>query len=112
MPIMEAGMFAMMGGIAFLLLLLSFKFGALLKVFSAVMFFSLSLMLFAGYEVAYTSEFSGTGQCPVGNPCIERHYLVRQDDVTGETSGNFIAWVMIGLGVMASMLFIIEMIPR
>lgn len=112
MPVMEAGLFALMGGSAFVLMLLSFKFGALLKALAAVLFFSLSVILLAGYEVAYTSETSGTGQCPTNDPCITQHFLVRQDDTSGETSGSWMAWVFIALGIMSSMLFIIEMIPR
>ena len=112
MPIMEAGLFAMMGGVAFIMLLLSFRFGALLKAISAVMFFSLSLALFAGYEVAYTTETAGTPACPVNDPCITQHYLIRMDDTTGETSGNWFGWVLVVLGIMSAMLFIVEMLPR
>lgn len=115
MPIMEAGLFIMMGGTGFILMILSFKFGALLKILSAVMFFSLAVVLLAGYEVAYTSELSGP-QCVdnLGDPevCLERNFLIRADDQTGETSGIFFAWVFIALGILSSMLFIIEMIPR
>lgn len=116
MPIMEGGLFVMMGGTGFILLIISFKFGALLKALSAVMFFSLALVLLAGYEVAYTSELtqgtSAGNDCTVAEPCIERNFLIREDDDTGETSGEFYAWVFIALGILSSMLFIIEMIPR
>ncbi len=112
MVLMEAGLFVAMGGIAFLTLMLSFKFGALLKAVSAVMFFSLALILFAGYEIAYTTETSGTPSCPPNDPCITQHYLVREDDTTGQTSGNWLAWILIVLGIMASILFMVEMLPR
>lgn len=108
---MEAGLFVMMGGSGFILMILSFKFGPLLKVLAAVMFFSLAVVLLAGYEVAYTSELTGN-TCPGTDPCIERNFLIRADDDTGETSGQFFAWVFIALGIMSSMLFIIEMIPK
>ena len=112
MPVMEAGLFVLMGGMAFVLMILSFKFGALLKALSAVMFMSLAVVLLAGYEVAYTSETSGTGQCPVNDPCITQHFIVRTDDTSGSTSGSWIAWVFIALGVMAAFLFIMEMVPK
>lgn len=112
MPIMEAGLFALMGGSGFILMILSFRFGALLKVLSAVMFFSLAAILMAGYEVAYTTETAGTPSCPANDPCITQHYLIRQDDATGDTSGTWFAWVLIALGIMSAMLFIVEMIPR
>lgn len=112
MPVMEAGLFALMGGSAFIFLILSFKFGALLKALAAVLFFSLSAILMAGYEVAYTSETVGTPSCPTNDPCITQHFLIRQDDVTGDTSGTWYAWILLALGLMSSMFFIIELIPR
>lgn len=111
MPVLEAGLFALLVGSAVLMLLISFKFGALLKALSAVLFFSSAMILFAGYEVAYTTETSGTGQCPVNDPCITQHFLIREDPNTNETSGQWMAWVFIAMGIMSSMLFIIEMIP-
>lgn len=112
MPVMEAGLFALMGGSAFIMLILSFKFGALLKVLAAVLFFSLAIILLAGYEVAYTTETVGTPSCTTNNPCISQNFIIRADDVTGETSGLWYGWVLFALALFASMLFIIEMIPK
>jgi len=112
MPVMEAGLFALMVGGGFILLIISFKFGALLKVLSAVMFFSSAAILMAGYEVAYTTETAGTPSCPANDPCITQHFLIREDDTTGDTSGTWIAWVFLAIGILASMLFIVEMIPK
>ncbi len=106
---MEAGLFGLLAGGAFILMIISFKFGALLKAISAVLFFSVALILMAGYEVAYTSETSGTGQCPTNDPCITQHFIIRQDDTSGETSGEWAAWLFILLGILSSMLFIMEM---
>lgn len=111
MPLMEAGLFALLVGSAVLMLLISFKFGALLKVLASVLFFSSALILFAGYEIAYTTETSGTGQCPTNDPCITQHFIVREDPTSGQTSGGWVAWVFIALGIMSAFLFIIEMIP-
>ena len=112
MVVMEAGLFMAIGGIAFLLLVMSMKFGALLKAISSIMFFTLSVILFAGYEVAYTSETTGTPACPISNPCMTQHFLVRADDVTGDTSGNWLAWILVVLGLMSAILFMVEMLPR
>jgi hypothetical protein len=118
MPIIQAGLFILMTGSAFILMLLSFRIGALLKVLSAVLFFSLALILMAGYEVAYTSVFTGgagqgVGQnCTQQNPCVQQHFLIMEDTTTGETNGTWIAWVFIALGILASMMFIIEMLPK
>lgn len=108
---MEAGLFVMMAGSGLLFLLLSFKFGALLKALSAVMFFSAALVLMAGYEVAYTSEFVDGAKCKASDPCIQQHFLIREDPTTGETNGVFIAWLFVVLGIFSAMLFIIEMMP-
>jgi len=110
---MEAGLFVGLAGLGFVFLLLSFKIGALLKVLASVIFFSLALILFSGYEIAYTSELTG-GQtdCTDITPCLERNYIVREDDVTGDTYGSWMAWVMVMLGIMSAMLFIMEMLPR
>ena len=102
-------MFGMLSGGALLMLIISFKFGELLKVMSAVLFFTCAVILMAGYEVAYSTETSGTSQCPVNDPCITHHYLIRQDDVSGTTSGSWAAWLFIILGILASIMFIIEM---
>jgi len=109
MPVMEAGLFALLAGGGFIMLIISFKFGALLKVLSAVMFFTVAATLMAGYEVAYTTETTGTPSCPANDPCITQNFLIREDDTTGSTSGTWIAWVFVALGILASMLFIVEM---
>lgn len=68
------------------------------------------MILFAGYEVAYTSELTGgTTDCTDLVPCLERNYVIRQDETSGDTYGSWMAWVMIGLGILSSMLFIVEM---
>ena len=109
---MEAGLFVGMGGLAFVFLLLSFRFGALLKALAAVIFFILAMILFAGYEVAYTSELSGgLIDCTDTDPCLERNFVIRQDETSGDTYGSWMAWVFVGLGILSSMLFILEMMP-
>ncbi len=110
---MEAGLFTGLAGLGVLFLILSFSIGALLKVLSSVIFFSLALILFAGYEVAYTSELTGgLTDCTDLTPCLERNYIVRQDDATGDTYGSWMAWIMVALGILSAMLFIMEMLPR
>lgn len=113
MPLMEAGLFVGLAGLGFIFLLLSFKIGALLKVLASVIFFSLALILFSGYEVAYTSTLSGgLVECSDTIPCIERNFIIRQDETTGDTYGSWMAWVFIVLGIMSGMLFLMEMLPR
>ncbi len=103
MPIMEAGLFAILAGIAFVFMMVSFRFGALFKLFSAVVFFALSVVLFAGYDVAFTTE---TTQ---GNNVItDTRFIIQGDDGTSV----WLAWIFLGLGVFNGALFFIEMIPQ
>jgi len=103
MPIMEAGMFAILVGMAFIFMMISFKFGALFKLFSAVIFFGLAVILFAEYDVAFTTITTS------GTTTIEDiRYVVSADDGLN----MMLAWIFIGLGTFNGFLFFIEMIPR
>ena len=78
----------------------------------SVIFFVLAMILFAGYEVAYTSELSGgETDCTDSVPCLERNFVIRQDDTTGDTYGSWMAWVFVGLGILSAMLFFMELFP-
>jgi len=99
-PLMEAGLFAIMVGIAFVFMMVSFKFGALFKVFAGIMFLSIGVVLMAGYDIGFTTETTD------GNKTItDIRYIVH-----GE--GDWLAWIFIGLGVFNCFLFVIEMIPQ
>jgi len=103
MPLMEAGLFAILAGMAFIFMMVSFKFGALFKLFSAVVFFALAVILFAGYDIAFTTE---TTQ---GNNVItDVRFIIDGSDGLNST----LAWIFIGLGAFNGFLFFIEMIPR
>lgn len=105
MPIMEAGLFAILAGMAFIFMMVSFKFGALFKLFSTVVFFALSVVLFAGYDVAFTTETT-TGNNP--NITTDIRFIIQGADGTS----LWLAWIFVGLGVFNGALFFIEMIPR
>jgi len=103
MPLMEAGLFAILAGMAFIFMMISFKFGALFKLFSAIIFFALAVILFAGYDVAFTTETT-QGQ----NTITDIRFII--DGTDGLNSA--LAWIFVGLGVFNAMMFFIEMIPR
>lgn len=101
-PLMEAGLFAIMTGIAFVFMMVSFKFGALFKVFAGIMFLTVGVVLMAGYDIGFTTETTS------GNKVItDVRYIVHGDQLL--SSG--LAWVFIGLGVFNCFLFVVEMIP-
>jgi len=103
MPIMEAGLFAILAGMAFVFMMVSFRFGALFKLFSAVIFFALAVVLFAEYDVAFTTETT-QGQ----NVVTDLRFIIQGDDGTS----LWLAWIFVGLGVFNGALFFIEMIPK
>jgi len=105
MPIMEAGLFAILGGMAFIFMMVSFKFGSLFKLFSAVLFFALAVVLFAEYDVAYTTIQTTTTP---PSTTTDIRFIIQGDDGTAV----WLAWVFVGLGIFNSFLFFIEMIPK
>jgi len=99
MPLMEAGLFAIMLGIAFVFMMVSFKFGALFKVFAGILFLTIGVILIAGYDVGFTTETTSNNKI-----ITDIRFIVHGD-------GEWLAWIMIGLGVFNCFLFVIEMIP-
>ncbi len=104
MPIFDAGLFALMTGSAFLILLVSFKIGALLKALAGVIFLSLAIVLLAGYDVAYIEEISGasSSECPTANPCTTTKFIISDN-------GEWLGWIFMAFGIFALLLFILEM---
>lgn len=98
-PLLEAGLFAIMTGIAFIFMMVSFKFGALFKVFAGVMFLTVGVVLMAGYDIGFTTETTSGAKT-----ITDIRYIVHGQ-------GDWLAWVFIGLGVFNCFLFVIEMIP-
>lgn len=85
-------------------MIVSFKFGALFKLFSAIIFLGLGVLLMAGYQVAYTQDITFTTGSTTTTGTDER-FLIKDQ-------GTWLAWIFIGLGVFSAALFFIEMIPR
>lgn len=104
MPLMEAGMFAILVGMAFIFMMISFKFGALFKLFSAILFFSLAVILFAEYDIAFTTITTTASGAIIEDV---RFIIDSSNDLN-----MMLAWIFIGLGTFNGFLFFIEMIPR
>lgn len=104
MPLMEAGLFAILAGMAFIFMMVSFKFGALFKLFSSVIFFSLAVVLFAEFDVGFTTVQTSTTP---PNTITDTRFIIQGDDGTS----LWLAWIFVGLGVFNGALFFIEMIP-
>ena len=102
MPLLDAGVFVLLLGTAVVSLLLSFTLGAVLKVLACVLFFSLALVMFGVYDVAYVETFTGTADCTINNPCITTKYLIRDNQ-------QWIAWILVAFGLFSAMMFFLEM---
>ena len=103
MPIFDAGLFVLMLGGAVGGLFLSFKMGAVLMVLSIIIFFGLSIVMFAQYDVAYVEKFYGTAECLEADPCITEKYLIQDNQ-------NWLAWLFVAIGIFSALLFFLEMI--
>ena len=99
MPQVEAGMFLIMLGIALVALLMSFKLGTMLKAVSAILFFVLSIMMFADYDVVYTNVVTGGACSPT---CTETKYLINENQ-------SWLAWVFVILGIFSALMFSLEL---
>lgn len=86
-------------------MLISFHFGALFKLFSTVIFFALAVVLFAEFDVAFTTE---TTQTNPSRTITDQRFIIQGSDGTSV----WLAWIFVGLGVFNGALFFIEMIPR
>lgn len=103
MPIFDAGLFVLLLGVASISMLLSFKMGAVLMILSIVIFFGLSIVMLAQYDVAYLSEFYGTGDCTLEVPCVQTNYLIKENQ-------NWLGWIFVALGIFSALVFFLEMI--
>lgn len=105
MVVFDSGLFVLLLGFAFMALLLSFRVGEMLKLLSVICFFTLAIVMFADYDVAYTESFSGASStdCPIANPCVTQKYLIQENQ-------NWLAWIFMAFAFLSGLLFFLEMI--
>jgi len=105
MPILDAGMFVILLGVAFGSVFMNgvVKNGFVFKLVGAFLFFSLGIMMNAEYEVAYTviTDVPGTGTI------TEYRYIVGDGSGTSTTS-SWLGWLFIGLALIWTGLFFME----
>lgn len=101
LPTFDAGLFIILGGLGFVFMLISFRFGEIFKIFSTVLFFALAVVLVSGYDVVYSEEFVGGTECTVADPCITTKYLIDQN-------GDILGWVFFAFGILTSFLMLSE----
>ena len=105
MEVFDSGLFVILLGFGFMALLLSFRIGELLKILSVICFFTLAIVMFADYDVAYTESFSGDSstECPTANPCVTQKYLIQENQ-------NWLGWIFMAFALLSGLLFFLEMI--
>ena len=85
MAIMDAGLFFILLGIAFVSLLVSFKMGSAFKLLGGVLFFVLGLVMMADYDVAYAQN------TVLGNGTLaetKTTYIIGDGNDTGDFEPN------------------------
>ena len=67
--------------------------------------------MMAGYDVAYTETFTGTGDCTVSTPCTTTKYLVGDgsDQSTERGNSSWLGWIFLILGIFSAILFFMAM---
>jgi len=78
---------------------------------SAIIFFILATFMMAGYDIAYSETFTGTGDCTVSNPCQTTKYLVGDGSDQSAEGGNssWLGWIFIIMGIFSVLLFFMAM---
>lgn len=87
-----------MAGLGFILLIIGFKITGL-KLISVICFFSLGVVLLAGYQVAYIVEASNG----VDPDVTETKFLISDN-------GEWLGWIFIILGVFAAIFFLADVV--
>jgi len=95
---MDAGLFFIMSGLGFILLIIGFKITGL-KIISVIVFFSLAVVLLAGYQVAYIVEATNG----VDPPETMTKYIIKEN-------GSWLGSIFLIIAVFSAFLFFIEVL--
>lgn len=97
--IFDGGLFFLMLGLGILFLISSFKFGPIFQLVAGIIFMSLSIVMFAGYDVAFeTTVTDGSNQINQTN------YVIGNGETTNENN-NWLAWIFVIIAIMSFLLF-------
>ena len=105
MPELATGIFLILSGMGFGSLIISNKFGALFAVIGAIGFFSISLMMFANYDVVSTTIYTDAS-----TQWNETNYLIGGEGTTAEQEQQkiWIGWIFFILALVAVAVFFVE----
>lgn len=103
---LSAGIFIIMLGIGFFSVILSLRggaFGTVFRLVSIIVFFAISMILFAGYDVTF-SETSITGD----SQTTVKKYLIGDGTDNMDTMSQPAGWLFLAIGIILSMLFLVD----
>jgi Ca2+/Na+ antiporter len=99
---LDAGIFLLVLGLAFVFMIGSFKFGPVFKIIAAVLFFILAVWMMAGYQVGYKSSTYDPNSASTQNTT---KYII-----SDTSNGIWLGWIFILFGLICAFLFIIEVV--
>ena len=100
----DTGLFLTLMILGFLCIFASVRFGSVFRILGAFSFFILGIVLLAGYDVsALESTTDGT------TTLNKTSYFIGNGTDT-HTTGNWLGWIFILLGIFLSLWFFLEMI--
>lgn len=105
MPTFDAGVFLILASLAFGSLVASFKLGSAFRILGAIIFFALSIIMMANYDIAYhTSTLDGA------TTINQTKYIIGDGNPATNEQTNWLGWIFLALGIYSSVLFITDMI--
>ena len=102
MTIIDAGLFLLVIGVAFIMLFISFKFGAVFKMIAMILFFVLSLWMFANDQVAYKSD--------TFDPTTSTTQNTTKYIISDTSNGTWLGYIFLLFGIVSGFLFFMELI--
>lgn len=108
MAMIDAGIFVIMVAFAFGSLALAniIRNGFIFKLLGAFVFFALSIMMTAEYDVAYTSTNSGGS---LTTPQTNLIYIVGDGDPNTDNNHQWLGWLFMGLGLTWCAFFFMDL---
>ena len=103
---LSAGIFILMLGMGLLSIFISFKggvFGTVFRMLAAIIFFGISMILFAGYDVTY-SEITTNGETTLNST----KFLIGNTSETMDSMSQPLGWLFLSIGVILSLIFLTD----
>jgi len=109
----DGGIFVIFLGLALLFLLASFKIGAVFALLSAILFFSMAIILIGQSDIGFTNTvetalINGTSLHTFTTNSTA--YIIGDGDPATNDNQNILAWLFFAMAILSVALFFMEMI--